>query len=260
MIGVIGIGVVGHAVYQGFKQAKMQVFAYDKYKPEFNELSKMFSARVIFVCVPTPTVNGRQDLTALEDTFQMLSDIGFKGVICVKSTVLPGTTQKLSAKYDLVKVVHNPEFLTAAKPFEDFMNQPAVVLGGHPNYTLDVANAYRRAGFTNIVELPEARASELVKYMHNLFLSVKVSFLNEFYDACESMKVDYELVRHVTTIFGGIGHGHTMVPGPDGKRGFGGMCFPKDTEAFSTFAKDRGVKMDVLEAAIIGNKRRRDDV
>lgn len=258
-IGVIGHGVVGGAVARGFTELGMKVYVYDKFKPEFAYTNHIFATDAIFICVPTPTdQNWRQDLSALDETLEMLRDRSYEGVIVVKSTVLPGTTQRLADKYGLRRVVHNPEFLTAARPFEDFMEQPEVLIGGvdgDAGYL--VVEIYSDAGFPNIIYAPSPTYTEMAKYMHNLFLSTKVSFCNEMYDICEKLEIKYDQVAMLACSMGGIGHGHTKVPGPDGRRGYGGMCFPKDTKAFLTFANDMTVPMEVLKATIEGNNRRR---
>lgn len=262
-VGVIGIGVVGGAVYKGFQQlGSLVVSAYDKYKPEFNDVPGVISSDVIFICVPTATdVDGKQDLAPLEETMQMLKFNNFKGVAVVKSTVLPGTTRRLSESTGLKRVCHNPEFLTAARPFEDFMNQESILISGDIQDSALVADVYCIAGFDfhSVLRFEKLEVTETAKYMHNLFLSVKVSFCNEIYDSCQMLDVKYNDVLIATTSINQIGAGHTRVPGPDGARGFSGMCFPKDTSAFLRFMKENNLPCEILEAAVTQNKRIRPD-
>lgn len=252
-IGVIGCGVVGAAVATGFKQRGLRVHMYDKYKTQYDELPQLFNSEAIFVCVPTPTVDGRQDITALEDVFELLLNNRYLGIVVVKSTVLPGTTEMLAKKYMLRRVVHNPEFLTAAKPLEDFMNQPAIIIGGPQDVAAEIGDIYFEAKFHSIRLCSSARVTEMAKYMHNLFLSIKVSFSNEMYDVCKHLNIDYNHVRYAALAMEGIGHGHTAVPGPDGKRGFGGMCFPKDTGAFLSWCTEQKLNASTLQGAVFTN-------
>lgn len=260
-IGVIGVGVVGRAVYQAFteKLPSEMTYGYDKFNKEFNDLPLIASSELIFVCVPTPTKGEWQDTQALVQTFGMLKEMNYKGVVVVKSTVLPGVTEKLMDQFSMPNVVHNPEFLTANNAYEDFLKQP-VLIGGKMSAMRIVSDAYRRAnigGPVNCYSSPSI--TEMAKYMHNLFLATKVSFCNEIYDVCQEAKVNYEMVAHAAQMAGKIGTSHMMVPGPDGERGFGGMCFLKDNAAFLAYADQMEVEMDILQATISGNKRRRSD-
>jgi UDPglucose 6-dehydrogenase len=94
----------------------------------------------------------------------------------------------------------------------------------------------------------------MIKYLKNVFLSVKVGFFNELESICSELDIDYENVRCIATQDTRIGTGHTKVPGHDGKRGFGGTCFPKDTNALANFAKDNGIESPILDAVIKRNE------
>jgi UDPglucose 6-dehydrogenase len=260
-IGVIGCGVVGGAVANGFEDRDFRVSRFDKYKQEHDELSGCIAAEAIFVCVPTPTLeDGTQDIDALEEVLALLKGNQYAGVIVVKSTVLPGTTERLARKYRFSKVCHNPEFLTAAKPLEDFMNQPCILVGSkHHESAIRVGEIYYAAGFTPIMVCQDSAVTEMAKYMHNLHLATKVSFANEIYEVCGQLGVDYDYVARAAMSIGKIGESHLRVPGPDGF-GFSGMCFPKDTSAFLRFAEGFGLPVEVLSATVNGNLRRRGGV
>lgn len=254
-VGVIGVGVVGLAVLEGLQMHGLDVVGYDKFKPEFGDLGAVLETDVVFVCVPTLTKDGgEQDLEPLESTFSALKAAKYAGVVCVKSTVLPGVTRRV-AMHTGLRYAHNPEFLTAAKPLEDFLCQDAVLVSG-PGAEI-VSEVYKAAGFPHVLVYPDTATTEVAKYMHNLFLATKVSFFNEMFEACALVGTSFADARAAALAIGSIGEGHTAVPGPDGKRGYGGMCFPKDTKAFLHFAKSNQLVMDVLEGTVIGNARRR---
>lgn len=260
-IGVIGYGVVGKAVANGFEaKRKMKVLGYDPNIEGMKVFKDVCNASVVFVCVPTPTVDGEQDLTALRDTFRKLAENHYHGIIVIKSTILPGTTEMLSKEFGLKRVVHNPEFLTAANAEEDFMNQKSVLLGSLDQEALfDAADVYQSAGFDNIMIANDPKVTELAKYAHNCFLSIKVTFFNELYDVCKGQGVEYQNMMRFALSSGGIGDGHTKVPGPDGKRGYAGHCFPKDTDAFRQFCVAKSTPMATLDAAIKVNEKLRPD-
>ena len=190
-------------------------------------------------------------------TYARLKEAEFKGVVCLKSTVLPGTSEDMEETYG-IRTVHNPEFLTAARPFEDFMEQKAVILGGKEEDCVELKIAYESLipGVT-ISVLDNARYTEIAKYYHNCFLAAKVTIANEFYELCKYCGVDYSKVRLAAASQGGVGLGHNKVPGPDGKFGFGLHCFPKDVLALLSFSEEIGLEMNILEATHVGNSRRR---
>jgi len=259
--GFIGVGVVGKAIYDAFS-AVAPCAAYDKFKPEFSDVDGVLAADLVFVSVPTLTKPTReQALEPLIETCELLSNAMYQGVVVVKCTVVPGTTERLAKQYGL-RMVHNPEFLTAKTPFEDFVHQKAIMIGGASADCAPVVKAYEalNAHFGNNAPImcnDSPTVTEMSKYMHNMFLTLKVSFCNEVFEACEKVGVPYDSVREFATKVGQIGEGHTKVPGPDGKMGFGGMCFPKDSEAWLGFSKMIGVAFDTLEGAVNGNNRRR---
>lgn len=258
MIGVIGLGVVGKAIYNGFAEHYGNMVGYDKYKADFQELDKIGQCSVVFVCVPTPTTNGVQDQTALEEVLGHLSKIQFSGIVVIKCTITPGTTEGMRKKY-LLRLVHSPEFLTAKNPLQDFLNQKAVILGGG-NYDdiLPLAPLFQKINPYSLIQwYPSATISEMVKYMHNMYLTLKVSFCNEVSELCQSLSIPYTEVLKGTIAVGQMDAIHSKVPGPDGLLGFGGMCFPKDSAAYVAFAKHLGVTADTIEGAIKGNNRRR---
>jgi nucleotide sugar dehydrogenase len=269
-IGVIGVGVVGGAVFKGLSVSGHDVRGYDKYRAKIDDvpldsLINVLDTDICFVQVPTLTdiKTHQQNQEPLLDVLQQLGLSRYEGIVVVKSTVTPytcynmvGEVHKLTGHH--LKIVHNPEFLTAAKPYEDFMNQPVIVLGGSIHHVTPVAKMFEETfPGVEIVKLRSTTHSEMVKYFHNCFLSVKVAFCNEMYEVCEEMMISYDQIKDTAVKAGGIGPGHTNVPGPDGQFGFGGMCFPKDTKAFNKFANDWGVTMRTLEAAIMGNYIRR---
>jgi UDPglucose 6-dehydrogenase len=259
IIGVIGLGVVGAAVYRAIGNC-FGVVGYDKYKEPYTDLSKVLKADVIFVCAPTPTVDGIQDLSAIDDVITTLADYNYEGVICVKSTILPKTLDMYSKEYPELKLAHNPEFLTAAKAYEDFMAQEAVIISSNNPYCLDVLQqVYNEA-------LPRARVylyndfmiTELAKYMRNVYLAVKVTFANEVYDLCQKLGITYDSVKEAMLSQGGIEPGHWQVPGPDGKLGYGGACFPKDTQAlYDLMTEYSDINAEICKAVVEGNSKRR---
>ena len=95
--------------------------------------------------------------------------------------------------------------------------------------------------------------AEIVKYFLNTYLATKVSFANEMKILCDHVNADYNQIVNLVIQDNRIGKSHLMVPGPDGKLGFGGSCFPKDINALLTFSKSLNIEMSVIESAIKAN-------
>lgn len=259
-LGIIGIGVLGTAILAAASAVKtLKVATFDKFKPEFPDFEGVLTTEVCFVCVPTPTVGGVQITSALEEVCALLAGTGYAGVVVNKCTVLPGTTARLKVKYPSLRLVHSPEFLTEARANHDFYFQDFALLSGTSDDCEIVKNAMVSICHQNIRFQFHSRyeVTEFSKYMHNLFLAAKIELLNEFADACESLDVTYSNVVSGAASQGKMSYTHLAVPGPDGKRGYAGSCFPKDMSAFVTWAKANLISVPVLEAAHMQNLLRR---
>lgn len=237
-IGILGVGFVGGTHLRAFQLSKMDVKTHD-IRHENSRLENLLDCDLVFVGLPSPTVCGKQNLAVIHQSMADLCQLDFKGVLCIKSTVMPGTTSALREKYAL-KVVHSPEFLRERCALDDFLFQSTILVGGPKTDTDLVVDAYQL--HRKRLKLPTLKVSahedpcvtEMAKYMHNSFLATKVAWANQFADVCEKLEVPYETVVEATKTQGGLGVGHLAVPGPDGRRGFSGTCFPKDTLSMIT--------------------------
>ncbi len=257
-IGIIGKGFVGSAVAHGFSHAcgyNAEIRIYDKDKSRsLNSLNETVNeSDFIFISVPTPaSSSGQMDLSIVRTALNDISLINKNksNIILLRSTVTPGTTELLKEEFPSLRFVFNPEFLTERSAAFDFINQSRVILGGEKKYTNKVKDLYKhRFGMHLPVVETTFQTAELIKYMNNLFFATKVSFLNEMYRISGLVDANWEEAMEGFILDGRIGHSHLNVPGPDGKLGFGGSCFPKDIQAFITFGKQMGINMNVLEGA-----------
>tara|TARA_Y100000004_G_scaffold179220_1_gene222585 strand:- start:166 stop:732 length:567 start_codon:yes stop_codon:yes gene_type:complete len=164
--------------------------------------------------------------------------------------VTPGTTAKIQQKYPKMYIVFNPEFLTERSAKFDFINQSRFIVGGSWGSATKVEHLYKaRFGESIPVIKTNFQTAEMIKYMNNCFFATKVSFMNEMYQIAEKCGANWEEAVEGFVRDGRIGHSHLAVPGPDGKFGFGGSCFPKDIQAMITFAENLGVYPEVLVGA-----------
>lgn len=298
-IGVVGMGFVGRAVAE-YLSRFFEVFSYDSANVGHrrchlggNELydidddtactanwATWITQQVdgpIFICVPTPAApDGRCDTSIVEEVLYQLEEHSapdYRNVAVIKSTVPPGTTDRLNSR-ELVAghpprftCVHNPEFLTQRTAAFDFAHQKNIILGG-PMAAVDVVTAMYEFAFPfpmvdsgPILWCIPAIEAELIKYMRNCFYAVKVAYANEVYALCDRLGVQYERMMATAICDDNewMGQQHWQVPGPDGQVGFGGKCLPKDLAALIHLCQEQGVNCDTMLGAAMSNKIRRPD-
>ena len=241
-IGIIGIGYVGGAVKKWFEKEKYPLFLYDKYK-KIGSIQEVNKADVIFICVPTPYNKRRgYDDSAV---WQSLAILTGNKMVVIKSTILPGSTNKMQEKYPQHKIVFNPEFLVAKTAVHDFLNPKRQIIGFTPkskNIARKILNILPKAPYQKIIPSSEA---EMVKYFGNTFLSTKVIFANQIYDLCQKLGINYDTVKTVASHDPRIGSSHLNIFN-DGYRGYGGACFPKDMKALLQLARSKKVSLKLL--------------
>ena len=256
-IGIIGRGFVGSAVEFGFSAqtgCDAEVKIYDKDpKLSLHSLEETVNdSQYIFVSVPTPSnSDGSINLDIIHDVLLSISKINQKNnIILIRSTIVPGTTRLFQKEFSNLNFVFNPEFLTERSAKYDFINQSRFILGGEKLYTQQVADLFKwRFGNSAPIIETSFETAELIKYMNNCFFATKVSFLNEMKLISDKVGSDWDLAIEGFVRDGRIGHSHLSVPGPDGKFGFGGSCFPKDIQAIINFAKNLNLNLNTLEGA-----------
>jgi len=245
-IGIVGVGMVGGALLGYFKKQGIKPLLYDKGK-NFGSMKEVNQADIIFICVPTPFDKEKQsfDLSYIEES---CNNISGNKIIVIKSTVLPGTTEKLQEKYPQHKFLFNPEFLTEITAEQD-MNYPDRQIIGHTkqSYTIaeDIIQILPLAPFERIIPSTEA---EMVKYFGNNWFAVKVVFANQMYDLCEKIGANYDRVMESSAADKRIGRSHLEVM-HKGYRGYGGKCLPKDIKALIKFAEQQGIDLKIHKTA-----------
>lgn len=256
-IGVVGKGFVGSAVQFGFSpntgcNAEVRVYDKDPNKSSHTLDEVVNNSNFIFLSVPTPS--NKDGSVNLDIVREALSDINKviknNSIILLRSTMVPGSTQEFQDSFPELKLVFNPEFLTERSANFDFINQSRFIVGGQPENTKKVSEMYKwRFGQSVPVIETNFETAELIKYMNNCFLATKVSFMNEMKVISDKVDADWHKAVEGFILDGRIGHSHIQVPGPDGKYGFGGSCFPKDIQALISFCNTIGVNPHVLNGA-----------
>ncbi len=273
-IGCIGNGFVGGSLTTVMAEKGFDVYVADKsgklatggklpnYGGGTDELvhfcndQKDFSG-VYFVCVPTPMYeDGSCDTSIVEGVLTKLASIPGKRIAVIKSTVPPGSTEKWNKQFEGtgLRVVFCPEFLTEANALDDMRNQSRIVLGGPRPHINAVKQVFQTAFPKVPIIKTSSTTAEMVKYTSNVFLATKVALANELSQICEAldvkgMNIDYDKVVEYATLDPRLGKSHWSVPGPDGKRGFGLSCFPKDINSLMNIAKSLGIDPKVMSGA-----------
>jgi UDPglucose 6-dehydrogenase len=251
-IGIIGHGYVGEAIAQAtmpplesiiLDPAKGFTATYDKIKKECSS---------IFVCVPSPQgENGECDTSILGDVLVNLQD--YNGTIISKVTAPPKFYEEQSKKFP--NLVYVPEFLRADNHFTDFANAKWLIVGGtvsaHQREAIRICKMLQ-VNLTHI-ELCGIGEAAFVKYSINSFLALKVVFMNELNQLAVTHNYDWKHLAYLIKMDERIGHSHTQVPGLDGHYGFGGGCFPKDTNALLKYAESLGINLNTLDSAVKKN-------
>ena len=240
---LIGYGFVGKAVYNVLNK-KYDVRIVD---PQFNNKTITDDSDGYIVCVPTPeNENGSCDMSIVYGVIHECPD---DTPILIKSTI------SLEGWYELRKhtnkrITFSPEFLTAANANQDFENQEYMMFGGiDTRFWFDVFEV--KPIFADVEELI------LAKYFRNAFLATKVAFFNEAYNFCIENNLDYNKISELVGMDKRITKSHMQVPGPDGKLGFGGACFPKDTNALLDTGYMYNSPFHILYEVVEANERQR---
>ena len=251
-IGIIGNGFVGNSIAFGFSPTH-EIRIHDKDpKRNMNSLEEVLECDFVFVAVPTPM--DEKGAISLDVVIKALGEINEKNkhtdnIIILKSTMIPGTTELLKEQFPKLNIVFNPEFLTERTAKLDFLTQARIILGGNPKYTDKVKTLFEERFMHCYVIETNTTTAEMIKYMNNVFFASKVSIMNEFKQICDEVGADWNIALKGFAADQRIGDSHLNVPGPDGKLGFGGSCFPKDINAFMTLAKNLEVDVPTIEGA-----------
>lgn len=226
--------------------------------------SAVKDAEAVFIAVGTPSRrgDGHADLSYV---FQAAEDIARHAegytVVVTKSTVPVGTGREVLARIKAVcpdaeiEIASNPEFLREGSAIEDFKRPDRVVIGADTERAAETVGALYRPLYLRDTPIifTSLETAELIKYAANTFLATKITFINEFADLCEKVGADVQDVAKGIGLDGRIGS-KFLHAGP----GYGGSCFPKDTEALVRSARDADAPITLVEQVISVNANRKE--
>ena len=255
-VGIIGLGFVGNALEKVINSNVSIIKIDPKLDTSVRDLENQ-ECNILFICVPTPMdEGGGQDLKIVTKGLNEIEKYSTDSLVVMKSTILPDKIDCLSK--DFPSFVYNPEFLRERHAFEDLKNSPFFIFGGDKKNSKKLANFYKLHTFCEATDFnyTDVKTASLVKYAINSFLATKVVFFNELRNVYINSELEGSWDDFVQLISKDIriGSSHMNVPGPDGRFGFGGACFPKDTSALVSYAKNLNAHMELLEKAVSLNK------
>jgi len=251
-VSIIGHGFVGKALDEGLNNKVNKMIIDPIYNNKISDLES-FQPEFIFICVPTPMIkNGDQDLEILKSVIEEINNLNFDSQVVLKSTVLPSHIEHIATL--IPNIVYNPEFLTERHASKDFINAEFIILGGKNHNTDKTSNFYQNHTkcITSSYFKTDLIAASFIKYTINCFLASKVMFFNELHDLfCQSGTDEtWENFIEAISLDKRMGSSHMQVPGPDGRFGFGGACFPKDSQALYKYSESKNSPLQILKKVI----------
>lgn len=254
-VSIIGHGFVGKALENGINDNVSTQIIDPKYNNSISDVAQ-FNPKIIFICVPTPMNNdGTQDLDILRKVIKEIHNMQLAAKVVIKSTVLP--SEILDFQNLIPGILFNPEFLTEKNANEDFINGDLIVIGGDSENRFLISEFYQKN--TECISkdhiLTDLISASLIKYTINSFLASKVIFFNQIHSLFNhsGTKESWEYFILALSKDTRIGNSHMQVPGPDGRYGFGGACFPKDSLALYKYSESLNTPLEILKKVIDTN-------
>jgi nucleotide sugar dehydrogenase len=260
---IVGKGFVGDAV--GFVLSKRHtIFYYDPYKNENYNMRQLDNLDGVVLCVPTPSdETGGCDDSLVLDYYLQIREKRKDLHILIKSTTSIETLNRLQCEED-EHLTFSPEFLVADRAREDMVHAPFFIYSSisskSPIFWTEVFKGCVK-NVENSIFCDSMVEAGFLKYAINSFLATKVTFMNELYalfNRTTNGKGNFDNVTAMMAMDRRIGSSHMQVPGPDGKFGWGGACFPKDTSEFVQLGQLMEEPLTVLEAARRANRSHRE--
>lgn len=234
-IGIVGLGVVGNAIKFGFAKLGHEILEHD-IRLDTN-ISDVLDSEICFICVPTPErEDGHCDTSIVEDVAEEINSKYYSGIIAIKSTVTPGTTEKLQKRLGTKRIAFVPEFLRERVAIADFTeNHDVCIIGTNDAYSFNEIKEAHGKYPKKVVQLTPTEA-EFSKYFGNAYNATLITFANSFYEICKANGVDYNKVKNAMVNREHINDMYLDVN--ENFRAFGGVCLPKDLAALDALAKE----------------------
>ncbi len=250
-IGIVGHGVVGKAIAFGFAKLGHKVNVHD-IKMD-TSLDDLLETQINYICVPTNSKeDGSCDISIVEQVIGDLTGKRYAGIIAIKSTVPPGTTNRLIDQYG-ANICFVPEFLRERCAIADFTeNHDVCVIGTDLEHCFQIVRKSHGTYPDKVLRCSPEEA-EACKYFVNAYNATLVTFANAFYELCTKIGVDYSVVKNICINRNHISDDYLTCN--ENMRSFGGTCLPKDVRSLAFMCKKRGVKVDFFDSILTENAK-----
>jgi len=250
-IGIIGYGVVGEACGKGYEHIGHDLIIHDLRLD--TRVEDLLNTELLFICVPSPANEDNScDITNVESCVRELKNLDYKGVICIKSTVEPGSTLMLSKKYKL-DLCFVPEFLRERSAFSDFVDNHDVLAVGSEIKTQQDLIILAHGNLPKTTKLLSTTEAELLKYLSNSYNALKIIFANNFYELSTALDADYSKIL-ATYLERDISKSDYLDVNED-LRGYGGQCLPKDVKALIFLMKKLNLELELFKGIDSDNQK-----
>jgi UDPglucose 6-dehydrogenase len=256
--GFIGCGWIGSNYADNFEERGYKVVRYDIDKYKKNK-DKIKDCDIVFIAVPTPSItNNNGEIEVKNDAIISAIECTKKGqIIVIKSTIMPGTTEKMQKMFPDRYILHSPELLTEATAKYDVANPQMNIIGTTKKSKSVAGRVMRILPCSPFEEICDSKESEMVKYMINCWFYMKVLTMNTFYDVAKANGIDYDKLIYMMGADKRVGRTH-LVAEHQGGRGAGGHCFIKDFAGYRSLYKKsitnkKNVK-DYIDIGYYGNE------
>ncbi len=250
-IGIVGCGVVGGACKFGFEKAGHSVFVHDTALG--TSLEDLLHCCIVYVSVPTPKKeDGSCDTNVVESVVVGLRDVGYHGIVAIKSTITPGTTAKFAAAYPHFKdVCFIPEFLRERCAITDFIEKHQLLaIGSTSEETIRIVTECHGDYPESVIPMTATQA-ELLKYYHNTFNALRVVFANEFYEICSALGEGYGEIKKGLLKTSGVPDIYLDVN--KNMRGYSSICWNKDVPALIQLSKALDIETPLIDMIPLAN-------
>jgi UDPglucose 6-dehydrogenase len=252
-IGIIGRGVVGDAVFHGLQQVGNHLLYYDA-NDSSTTINDVIKCDIVFVCVPTLSAqDGNCDTSIVIDVVDQLDKLSYVGIVAVKSTVIPGTTDWLINKYSNLKICHVPEFLRQKSAHSDFFDNHEVLIIGTHDLSISSQIIQSHRYIPKSISVVKPVEAEITKYFNNVHNAMEVVFANVMHEMCEKLGADYQEVLMAIGKKDNINTSYLKCS--QWYKGFAGVCLPKDTLAWKQLAKNLQINVELFDTILKDNER-----
>lgn len=252
-IGIVGKGAVGDAVYQGLSSIGHDLCHYDT-KDSETSIQNILKTDLVFLCVPTDsTDSGDCDTSIVKLIVDQLHTLEYSGVIAIKSTVIPGTTDAMISAYPQLRICCVPEFLRQRSAYSDFADEHDVLVIGTDDKEIADIVELAHGILPHKVVVVSTTEAEIVKYFNNVHNAMEIVFANTMHEICGKLNANYQNVLGAIRYRKNINSNYLRCSKTF--KGFSGHCLPKDSVAWKNLAEKLGVQVDIFKTIVDANKR-----